>query len=248
MAFQLLVADDSATMRKAVEYTFAGQDYAITAVADAASAVRVVQQNHPDLAIIDVHMPDADGYSVCAQLKNDANTAHIPVILLGTINQDKAKKSGANGHVHKPFTTQALIAEVRRLLAPVAQSHGPLFHQVPPAVVKKAPIPIHRHAPARVSQPVQPIVTEPAATAATPTPSTTTANPSPTLAAAAPIVTSITTAAPVLPLPDELGAAGIDQTVLLQMTREIIEQVAWEVVPKMAETMLREHIQRIVQK
>src|SRR3954471_21427227 len=98
---KLLLADDSVTIRKVVELTFADEGIDVTTVADGDSAMSKFVEIHPDIVLVDVGLPEMNGYDFCGMIKGDESTADIPVLLLvgsfEPFDQDAAEKSGADG-------------------------------------------------------------------------------------------------------------------------------------------------------
>ncbi|MDY0292342.1 MAG: response regulator, partial [Desulfuromonadaceae bacterium] len=125
MGKQLLLADDSVTIQKVVEITFADKDYEIVLTGNGDEALQAAQKRRPDLVLADVFMPGLDGYQLCERLKSDPNLASIPVLLLaGTFepfDEERATQVGAVGWIPKPFTSQALIDKVEQTLAEAAE-------------------------------------------------------------------------------------------------------------------------------
>ncbi|MEQ8274604.1 MAG: response regulator [Deltaproteobacteria bacterium] len=116
MAKTILVADDSKTIQKAVELTFGSTEYQVVAVGDGQSALARIQEQRPDAVLADVAMPGLDGYDLCAQIKSNAATSGIPVLLLASafdpFDDGRAAAANADGHIKKPFDTQSLLALV----------------------------------------------------------------------------------------------------------------------------------------
>ncbi|MEK7852144.1 MAG: response regulator, partial [Deltaproteobacteria bacterium] len=187
MPKQILLADDSITIQKVIALTFAGEDYNITSVDNGADAITKAREIRPDIILADVVMPQKNGYEVCETIKNDPAMKGTPVLLLaGTFepfDEDQAKKSGADGHIIKPFESQALIRKVKELVGaraamPVTAPTPVAAPKVAPTVTPAAPIPprpavppaapappISRPVvvPAAVPVPPKPPVTQPAA-------------------------------------------------------------------------------------
>ncbi len=119
MPKHVLVADDSLTIRKAIGMIFATEDVQLTTVDNGVDAIQRARELRPDVVVADVTMPGKSGYEVCEALKQDPSTQAIPVLLLaGTyepFDEGRAKASGANDHIVKPFESQALIDKVRVL-------------------------------------------------------------------------------------------------------------------------------------
>lgn len=117
----ILLADDSITIQKVVELTFSDGDYRVFCAGNGAQALRKAAEVKPDIALVDVVMPEKNGYEVCAALKQDPRTASVPVLLLvGTFepfDARRAEQAGASGHLTKPFESHALVARVEELLA-----------------------------------------------------------------------------------------------------------------------------------
>ena len=82
MPKNLLVADDSLTIRKGIGMLFATEDFQVTAVDNGLDAITRSRELRPDVVLADVVMPGKNGYEVCEALKNDPSTKHIPVLLL----------------------------------------------------------------------------------------------------------------------------------------------------------------------
>jgi CheY-like chemotaxis protein len=121
MPKKILLADDSITIQKVVELTFSEGDYQVFSVGNGSQALRKIHEVRPDIALLDVIMPEANGYEVCEKVKRNPETSWIPVLLLtGTFepfDRKRADAAGANGHLTKPFESQMLISKVEELIA-----------------------------------------------------------------------------------------------------------------------------------
>ena len=117
----ILLADDSITIQKVVELTFSDGDYQVYCVSNGAQALRKVSEVRPDIILLDVIMPEKNGYEVCEALKADPQNASIPVLLLtGTFepfDRRRAETAGAAGHLTKPFESHTLVGRVEELIA-----------------------------------------------------------------------------------------------------------------------------------
>jgi len=142
MAKTLLLADDSVTIQKVVNISFASEDVTLVTVDNGDDAVERAKETRPDLILADVVMPGMNGYEVCEAIKADPDLAHIPVLLLtGTFeafDEERASRAGAAGHVAKPFEAQTLVNQVNRMLAeappPAAAAREPAAIPPPEAV------------------------------------------------------------------------------------------------------------------
>jgi CheY-like chemotaxis protein len=118
---KLLLADDSVTIQRVIELTFADEDVQVLAVGDGQQAIDRVRAERPDIVLADVGMPERDGYEVAAFIKGDPQLAHIPVLLLTgafePVDEVRARAVGCDGVLVKPFEPQMVISRVRDLLA-----------------------------------------------------------------------------------------------------------------------------------
>lgn len=121
MPITLLLADDSVTIQRVIELTFADEHVRVISAGDGQVAIQKIDAERPDIVLADVGMPKVDGYGVAAHVKGSAALRHIPVLLLTgafePIDEDKARATGCDGVLVKPFEPQVLISRVRELLA-----------------------------------------------------------------------------------------------------------------------------------
>jgi len=124
----LLLADDSATIQRVIELTFADEDIQVVVVSDGDQAIARLESAPPDIVLVDVGMPGKSGYEVAAYVKNTPRLAHIPVVLLTgafePVDQVKAAAVGCDGVLAKPFEPQLVIGRVRELLGRAASADG----------------------------------------------------------------------------------------------------------------------------
>ena len=118
---KLLLADDSVTIRKVVELTFADEGIDVSTVADADAAMQKFVEIQPDIVLVDVGLSETNGYRICEMIKQDEATKHIPVLLLvgsfEPFDQDEAERVEADGFLTKPFhSIRDLVARVWDLL------------------------------------------------------------------------------------------------------------------------------------
>jgi CheY-like chemotaxis protein len=121
MSRTILLADDSLTIQKVVELTFADTEYDVVAVSSGDDLLQRLPETRPDLVICDVIMPGKDGYEVCQEIKSNSDFLHLPVILLtGTFepfDRDRAIAVGCSEIITKPFEAKKLVDAVERLAA-----------------------------------------------------------------------------------------------------------------------------------
>lgn len=118
---KLLLADDSVTIRKVVELTFADEGIDVAAVGDAIGAMQRFVEMQPDIVLVDIGLDGTNGYQICEMIKADEATRHIPVMLLvgsfEPFDHDEANRVGADGFLTKPFNSiRDLVGRVKMLL------------------------------------------------------------------------------------------------------------------------------------
>src|SRR5688572_10220044 len=110
MGKTILVADDSRTIRRAVELTFRSTDFQVVSVDSADQALKSIAEIKPDLVLADASMPGTDGYALCNAIKNDSSSSRIPVLLLASkfdpFDEGRGDEAQADGHIDKPWDTQ----------------------------------------------------------------------------------------------------------------------------------------------
>jgi len=117
----LLLADDSVTIQRVIELTFAGEGIRVVSVSDGASAITRINDECPDIVLADVGMAGVDGYQVALHVKQTPASAGVPVLLLTgafePIDETRARETRCDGVLVKPFEPRQLIATVRGLLS-----------------------------------------------------------------------------------------------------------------------------------
>jgi CheY-like chemotaxis protein len=260
---KILVAEDSVTMRRIMEMTFAGEDAEVITVSSGQEAVTKANEVRPNVVFADLSLPGLDGYEIAQQIKTTPNLDKTAVILMvsqkSPFDEMKARKKGVDDHIVKPFDTQQIIDRVKQVLA--------------------AP----RVMPSVIAQPVTQPLAEPAAVAQRIKPKTATIGFG--VSAASPPAQEVQVgqrsaqqSLPKAPLPaskpapippmeskprsetaaqiaaqhdglkkklDALGLKPDQVEAVLVLSREVIEKVVWEVVPDLAETLIREEIRRL---
>ena len=141
MAHKLLLADDSVTIQRVIELTFADEDVQVTVVGDGKQAVERILSDRPDIVLADIGMPGRDGYDVAAFIKGDPRFAHIPVVLLTgafePLDENRARSVGCDAVLIKPFEPQMVINRVKELLSggrPVSRASAARPEPVHPAI------------------------------------------------------------------------------------------------------------------
>ena len=119
MPHTLLLADDSVTIQRVIELTFADEDVQVVAVGDGDQAIARLQSSPPDIVLADIGMPGKDGYEVAQFIRQTPALAAIPVVLLtGAFEPvDQERAAACDGVLAKPFEPQLVITRVKELLA-----------------------------------------------------------------------------------------------------------------------------------
>src|SRR4030042_3614738 len=114
---KILVIDDAQVNLRMLTQCLATEGYAVQAVPDGRHALEAVLSNQPDLILLDIVMPDLDGFEVCRILKENKQTKAIPVLFMSALNEteDKVKgfEAGAVDYITKPFQFQEVLARVQ---------------------------------------------------------------------------------------------------------------------------------------
>jgi CheY-like chemotaxis protein len=117
----LLLADDSITIQRVIELTFADEDINVVAVSDGDQAIARLDSMPPDIVLVDVGMPGKNGYDVAGHVKHTPHLSHIPVVLLTgafePVDEVRANALRCDGVLAKPFEPQIVISRVKELLA-----------------------------------------------------------------------------------------------------------------------------------
>jgi CheY-like chemotaxis protein len=141
---RILIVEDSVTMRKVMEMTFAGEDAELLAVESGELALQHGRDFGPDVAFIDASLPGIDGYEVTRAIKGDPQLAGTSVILMASqhrpLDEARASEVGADDHILKPFDTQEAIDKATGLAGKAASlSDAPSIPVARPAVSDARP-------------------------------------------------------------------------------------------------------------
>jgi CheY-like chemotaxis protein len=122
----ILIVDDVAANLKILGFILKKEGYKVRPVPNGALALQAAEKEKPDLILLDVMMPDMDGFEVCRRLKEDQKLADIPVIFISALNDTNdivnALKAGGVDFITKPFKAEEVIARVKTHLQLYLQS------------------------------------------------------------------------------------------------------------------------------
>jgi CheY-like chemotaxis protein len=116
----LLIIDDEEDLTSMLSFRLKNMGFDIFTACDGNKGIESAKKNKPDLILLDLMMPDMDGYEVSKRLKSDSDTKHIPILIfsaLGNKNtQESMQKLGAAGFIEKPFEPEDLVKKIDNVL------------------------------------------------------------------------------------------------------------------------------------
>ncbi|MFT5266298.1 MAG: two-component system alkaline phosphatase synthesis response regulator PhoP [Polaribacter sp.] len=117
---KILIVDDEPNIVMSLEYTFKKNDFEVFIARDGQEALDILNNQLPDIIILDVMMPMVDGFATLEQIKKDERLQHCKVIFLSAKNKEKDIEKGlslgANLYVTKPFSIKKLVEQVQELI------------------------------------------------------------------------------------------------------------------------------------
>lgn len=117
----VLIVDDSSTLRKFVSFSLKMQNFDVLAAEDGMEALEQMSQRHVDLAIVDLNMPNMDGFELIRNIRSSQDYADLPIIILSSERSEesieKGKALGANSYIVKPFDAKMVQYQVAKFLS-----------------------------------------------------------------------------------------------------------------------------------
>ena len=120
MGKQVLIADDEPNIVTALEFLLRRNGYEVSIARNGDEALRLIEQNRPDLVLLDVMMPLRSGYEVCQVVRGREDLRHIKIVMLTAKGREadanKGLALGADLYITKPFSNRELVAKINGLL------------------------------------------------------------------------------------------------------------------------------------
>jgi len=118
---KILVVEDEQALLTLQSMLLSIEGYTVEGVMDGQTALDVVETMKPDLILLDIMLPEVDGFQVCRQLKSNEATRHIPIIIL-TAKKSKeelimGEQAGADMYITKPYKTSMVVEAIQRFLS-----------------------------------------------------------------------------------------------------------------------------------
>jgi two-component system cell cycle response regulator DivK len=117
----ILYVEDNPDNRLLVKRVLLAEDYSLLEATDAAEALDVLKTTHPDLILMDINMPDMDGYTLTARIKSLPGFAQVPILAVtaNVMRGDKEKtlEAGCDGYIQKPLDIDQLTREIEKFLS-----------------------------------------------------------------------------------------------------------------------------------
>lgn len=117
---KILIADDNENIRDALAYLLEDEGFQLWIAKDGADALQKVRDVHPDILLLDIMMPEMNGYDVCRAIKSDPVLKNTYIIMLtakGQVTeQERGKEVGADEYVVKPFSPGEVLVKIKKIL------------------------------------------------------------------------------------------------------------------------------------
>lgn len=126
MPKKILVVEDDPDMAELLRFNLKTEGYALGTATDGIEALKKAQSIRPDLILLDLMLPELDGFAVCEILRHDPRTASIPIIILTALSSQLSRlnglDAGANLYLTKPFSHKYLLQCIQELLPRVPET------------------------------------------------------------------------------------------------------------------------------
>ncbi len=137
----ILVVDDSPTVRKIVQLTLERSGMQVVSASDGLGALAAVGHYRPDIILLDINLPQMDGYHICQILRRKPDHRDTPIIMLsgrdGIFDKVRGKLVGATEYMTKPFDSSELVQVVQRHLSTLPPRIRPVVENTLPPYLRK---------------------------------------------------------------------------------------------------------------
>ena len=120
MSKRILVVEDTEDNRQIIRDLLSSVGYELIEATDGAQGVALAQSQHPDLILLDIQLPQMDGYEATRQIRAIPELARTPIIAVTSYalsgDEAKTRAAGCDGYVAKPFSPRQLLAKIREFL------------------------------------------------------------------------------------------------------------------------------------
>ena len=120
MKKKILIVDDEPNIVMTLEYTFKKKDFEVYIARDGNEALHILENSIPDIVLLDIMMPNVDGYQTLKQIRNNNRLKNTKVVFLTAKNKasdiEKGLKLGADKYLIKPFSVKKIFSEINELL------------------------------------------------------------------------------------------------------------------------------------
>jgi two-component system, cell cycle response regulator DivK len=117
MSRKILVVEDQEDNRQILRDLLANAGYEMIEAGDGAQAITAANEHKPDLILMDIQLPELDGYEATRRIKSNPALTATPIIVVTSYalsgDEEKARAAGADGYVAKPYSPRALLAKIR---------------------------------------------------------------------------------------------------------------------------------------
>ncbi|MDY6848302.1 MAG: response regulator transcription factor [Geoalkalibacter sp.] len=118
---KILIVEDEESLLKLESILLTSKGFQVSGVTNGREALEAIEEDRPDLVLLDIMLPEMDGFEVCRHIKQKAETRHIPVIMLTAKktreDMDKGREVGCDCYITKPFKSAMVIETIQRYLA-----------------------------------------------------------------------------------------------------------------------------------
>ena len=118
---KILVVDDEPNIVQSLAFVFNREGFDVATAGDGVQAMSMIRDSKPNLLILDIMMPNKNGYEVCQEIKSDPELQDIQVVMLSSISNEDSRRhamsQNADDYINKPFSPMQVVTRVKELLA-----------------------------------------------------------------------------------------------------------------------------------